>query len=75
MDSPTLQEAEPIKLRVSNQKAYLWDLNDIQRLRVQHHICGSLHGTLPQVTQQNVFLGLPLVLAPEEVVLLVKNRT
>ena len=27
MDSPTLQEAEPIKLRVSNQKAYLWDLN------------------------------------------------
>ncbi|GAA5888698.1 hypothetical protein JCM16303_003056 [Sporobolomyces ruberrimus] len=65
---------EPIKLRVANQKAYLWDLNDIQKLRVQHHICGSLHGTLPQVTQQNVFLGIPLVLAPEEVVLLVKNR-
>ncbi|GAA5905096.1 tRNA splicing endonuclease subunit SEN34 [Sporobolomyces salmoneus] len=74
MDTPRLEEEEPIKLRVSNQKAYLWDLNDIQRLRVQHHICGSLQGTLPQVSQQNVFLGLPLVLAPEEVVLLVKNR-
>ncbi|GAA5966331.1 hypothetical protein JCM3765_005260 [Sporobolomyces pararoseus] len=72
MDTPLVEE--PIRLRVSNQKAYLWDLNDIQRLRVQHHICGSLQGTLPQVTQQNVFLGLPLVLAPEEVVLLVKNR-
>ena len=85
---------ERIKIRVANQKAYLWDLNgslslfslpslltdpplsntDIQKLRVQHHICGSLQGTLPQVTQQNVFLGLPLVLLPEEVVLLVKNR-
>ena len=89
---------ERIKIRVANQKAYLWDLNgsllslflfslpslltdpprsnvDIQKLRVQHHICGSLQGTLPQVTQQNVFLGLPLVLLPEEVVLLVKNRS
>ncbi|GAA6016934.1 hypothetical protein JCM11491_006917 [Sporobolomyces phaffii] len=74
MASLTEPGQEPIKLRVANQKAYLWDLNDIQRLRVQHHICGSLHGTLPQVTQQNVFLGLPLVLAPEEVVLLVKHR-
>lgn len=46
---------------------------DIQYLRVQHHICGVLSGTLPQVTQQNVFLGLPLVLMPEEVVLLVRN--
>ncbi|GAA6062257.1 hypothetical protein JCM10212_001771 [Sporobolomyces blumeae] len=65
---------EPVKIRVANQKGYLWDLNDIQHLRVQHHICGVLQGTLPQVTQQNTFLGLPLVLLPEEVVLLVKNR-
>ncbi|GAA5881986.1 hypothetical protein JCM3774_002563 [Rhodotorula dairenensis] len=64
---------DPVKLRVANQKAYLWDLNDVQYLRVQHHICGVLSGTLPQVTQQNVFLGLPLVLMPEEVVLLVRN--
>ncbi|BGO97701.1 hypothetical protein RTG_01459 [Rhodotorula toruloides ATCC 204091] len=65
---------DPIRLLVSNQRAYLWDLNDIQRLRVQHHVVGQLHGTLPQVTQQNVFLGLPLVLLPEEVVLLVRNN-
>ncbi|GAA5894080.1 hypothetical protein JCM8208_002343 [Rhodotorula glutinis] len=64
----------PIRLRVAHQKAYLWDLEDIQYLRVQHHICGSLQGTLPQVTQQNVFLGLPLVLLPEEVVLLMRNN-
>lgn len=46
---------------------------DIQTLRTEHHICGILSGTLPQVSQQNTFLGLPLVLLPEEVVLLVKN--
>lgn len=46
---------------------------DIQTLRVEHHICGILTGTLPQVGQQNIFLGLPLMLLPEEVVLLVKN--
>ncbi|GAA6054546.1 hypothetical protein JCM3770_006021 [Rhodotorula araucariae] len=65
---------DPVRLRIANQKAYLWDLDDIQYLRVQHHICGSLQGTLPQVTQQNVFLGLPLVLLPEEAVLLVRNQ-
>ncbi|GAA5885454.1 hypothetical protein JCM6882_009626 [Rhodosporidiobolus microsporus] len=65
---------EPVKLLVANQKVYLWDLADIQKLRVEHHICGVLSGTLPQVTQQNVFLGLPLVLLPEEVVLLVRNK-
>jgi tRNA-splicing endonuclease subunit Sen34 len=32
-----------------------------------------LAGTLPHLAQQNVFLGLPLVLLPEEVVLLVEN--
>lgn len=47
---------------------------DAQTLRVQHHICGSLMGTLPQLSQQNVFLGLPLQLLPEEVVLLLTKR-
>lgn len=30
-------------------------------------------GTLPGVSQQNVFLGLPLIMMPEEVVLLVQE--
>jgi tRNA-splicing endonuclease subunit Sen34 len=62
-----------IPLYVSNQKAYIWDPSDAATLRVQHHICGLATGTLPGVAQQNVFLGLPLVLMPEEVVLLVEN--
>lgn len=45
---------------------------DIATLRSKHRICGVLTGTLPHLSQQNVFLGVPLVLMPEEVVLLVE---
>ena len=44
---------------------------DIAIIRSQHRICGVLTGTLPHLSQQNVFLGVPLVLMPEETVLLV----
>ena len=47
---------------------------DIGSLRADHHICGVLTGTLPHLSQQNVFLGAPLLLMPEEVVLLVDKR-
>ncbi|KAI0373329.1 tRNA-intron endonuclease catalytic domain-like protein [Pilatotrama ljubarskyi] len=63
-----------IQLRVSNEKAYVWDVDDIATLRAKHHVCGVLTGTLPHLSQQNVFLGVPLVLLPEEVVLLVENQ-
>jgi tRNA-splicing endonuclease subunit Sen34 len=46
--------------------------SDVQRLREEHHMTGILLGTLPQLSQQNVFLGLPLQLLPEEVHLLMK---
>ncbi|KTW30833.1 tRNA-intron endonuclease [Pneumocystis carinii B80] len=41
------------------------------QLRLEHHICGFFVGTLPQAPQQNIFLGLPLELIPEEVAWLV----
>lgn len=44
---------------------------DIATLRSHHHICGVLTGTLSHLSQQNVFLGVPLLLMSEEVVLLV----
>ncbi|KAI0806973.1 tRNA-intron endonuclease catalytic domain-like protein [Fomes fomentarius] len=63
-----------VQLRVSNHKAYVWNVEDIATLRAKHHICGVLTGTLPHLSQQNVFLGLPLVLLPEEVVLLLEKQ-
>lgn len=43
-------------------------------LRREHNIGGVLMGTLPQVPQQNVFLGLPLELMPEEARILVEKK-
>lgn len=62
-----------IPLYVSNGKAYVWTVRDVTALRTQHRICGILTGTLPHLTQQNFFLGLPLLLMPEEVVLLLEK--
>ncbi|EEB95348.1 hypothetical protein MPER_05692 [Moniliophthora perniciosa FA553] len=63
----------PIRICVANKRAFIWDVDDIAKIRSDHHICGILAGTLPHLSQQNVFLGVPLVLMPEEVVLLVEN--
>ncbi|KAK4959622.1 tRNA-splicing endonuclease subunit [Elasticomyces elasticus] len=50
----------------------LYDVDTVSALRRDHHIIGTLIGTLPQSPQQNVFCGLPLELMPEEARLLVE---
>ncbi|KAI4150771.1 MAG: hypothetical protein LQ340_003904 [Diploschistes diacapsis] len=55
------------------EKYILFDVDVITWLRCEHHILGVLIGTLPQIPQQNVFLGLPLELMPEEARLLVES--
>lgn len=44
-------------------------------LRTTHRILGSLIGTLPSMPRQEDQNGLPCLLLPEEVRLLVENRT
>lgn len=56
------------------ERYLLYDIDVITWLRKNHNILGVLIGTLPQIPQQNVFLGLPLELQPEEARLLVENR-
>ncbi|ORY79934.1 tRNA-splicing endonuclease subunit sen34 [Protomyces lactucae-debilis] len=51
----------------------IFDLSTVQLLREQYQICGVLGGTLFQIPQQSVFLGLPLQLMPEEAVWLVRH--
>lgn len=55
------------------ERYLLYDINTITWLRRAHNILGVLIGTLPQIPQQNVFLGLPLELQPEEARLLVEK--
>lgn len=63
-----------IPIHVSNQTALVWDVDHVATLRSEHRICGVLSGTLPHLSQQNIFLGVPLVLVPEELVLLVEKQ-
>ncbi len=55
------------------QRYLLYDVSLITWLRQNHNILGVLIGSLPQIPQQNVFLGLPLELQAEEARLLVED--
>ncbi|EFR00229.1 hypothetical protein MGYG_03232 [Nannizzia gypsea CBS 118893] len=63
----------PIPISLISGRYFLFSIDAVTYLRREHHICGVLVGTLPQVPQQNVFLGLPLELMPEEARLLVEK--
>ncbi|KAF7194162.1 putative tRNA-splicing endonuclease subunit tsp-4 [Pseudocercospora fuligena] len=64
---------EPIPIFKVAHRFLLYDVNHVTYLRREHNISGVLTGTLPQASQQNVFLGLPLELMPEEARLLVEK--
>ncbi|KAF2459241.1 hypothetical protein BDY21DRAFT_283197 [Lineolata rhizophorae] len=64
----------PIPISFVAGRYLLYDSNAITFLRREHRICGVLIGTLPQAPSQNVFLGVPLELMPEEARLLVENN-
>lgn len=61
----------PIPISYISGSYYLFSIDAVTYLRREHHICGVLIGTLPQIPQQNVFLAMPLQLMPEEARLLV----
>ncbi|GAP91986.1 putative tRNA-splicing endonuclease subunit sen34 [Rosellinia necatrix] len=52
----------------------LFDIDDVMYLRRNHNICSVFVGTIPQNPQQNVFMGLPLELMPEEAQVLVEKN-
>jgi tRNA-splicing endonuclease subunit Sen34 len=63
----------PVPISFVAGRYLLFSVDAATWLRREHHICGVLIGTIPQVPQQNVFLGLPLQLMPEEARLLVEK--
>ena len=62
---------EPFPVFLVSGHYLLYDINTITYARREHNICGVLIGTLPKIPQQNVFLGVPLHLMPEEARVLV----
>lgn len=62
----------PIAISAIDNKYLLFDIQAISWLRKHHHICGVYIGTLPQNPSQNVFMGLPMEIMPEEAQLLIE---
>ncbi|KAF1846774.1 tRNA-splicing endonuclease-like protein subunit sen34, partial [Cucurbitaria berberidis CBS 394.84] len=67
----TVTEAFPISCIAG--RYLLFDVQVIAHCRRVHNICGVLIGTIPNLSQQNVFLGVPLELMPEEARVLVES--
>eukprot|EP00057_Strongylocentrotus_purpuratus_P032218 XP_786961.2 PREDICTED: tRNA-splicing endonuclease subunit Sen34 [Strongylocentrotus purpuratus] len=51
----------------------VWHADEVEILRSEHHIVGSLIGALPGAPRQNTQLGLPLQLMPEEAAVLLQH--
>ncbi|XP_042331795.1 tRNA-splicing endonuclease subunit Sen34 [Sceloporus undulatus] len=59
-----------IRIHILDGKAFVWNYVDARRAREEHRIVGTLVGALARKPRQNVRLGLPLQLLPEEARLL-----
>lgn len=64
---------EPFPISRVGGRFLLFDINTVSHARREHNVCGVLIGTLPNLSQQNVFLGLPVELMPEEARALVER--
>lgn len=66
--------SEPFPISLISGRYLLFDINVVTYLRRTHNMCGTLIGSIPQVPQQNIFMGLPVELMPEEAILLVRKE-
>ena len=78
MDSPSelgfdYQPDLPVPISVVGGRYLLFDVKIATYLRREHRICGAQVGTLPLAPSQNVFLGMPAEIMPEEAQLLVER--
>jgi tRNA-splicing endonuclease subunit Sen34 len=64
---------EPFPISCVAGRHLLFDVDVVSHVRRNHNICGVLVGTIPNLSQQNVFLGIPLELMPEEARVLVEG--
>ncbi|KAG6042146.1 hypothetical protein E4U41_004950 [Claviceps citrina] len=69
------QSTEPIRVSKIAGRYLVFDPEAVAFLRRREHINGTLVGTTPQQPTQNVFLGLPIELRPEEVGALLHRKS
>ncbi|KAF2493828.1 SEN34 subunit of tRNA-splicing endonuclease [Lophium mytilinum] len=64
---------EPFPISQIANRFLIFDVDAVTYARREHNITGVLVGTIAHMSQQNVFLGIPLELMPEEARLLVEQ--
>ena len=63
-----------IDLILSRNNVFIWSADDWLKLRRDYRIVGELIGCLPKKPRQDILSGLPLLLQPEEVSLLLEKN-
>ncbi|RWA09756.1 hypothetical protein EKO27_g5339 [Xylaria grammica] len=74
MASSSSQEYPLVRISKVAGRYLLFDIDDVMYLRRSYNICSVFVGTIPQNPQQNVFMGLPIELMPEEAQVLVEKK-
>ncbi|ETI21399.1 tRNA-intron endonuclease [Cladophialophora carrionii CBS 160.54] len=64
----------PVAISLVGGRYLLFDVKIVTWLRREHRICGTALGTLPIAPSQNLFLGVPIEIMPEEAELLVERN-
>ena len=67
-------DAQAIRISKIAGRYLVFEPAAVALLRREHNTCGTLVGTVPQQPTQNIFLGLPIELRPEEVESLVQRE-
>ncbi|XDG06987.1 hypothetical protein ABKA04_006602 [Annulohypoxylon sp. FPYF3050] len=74
MASSAGDDRPPVRVSKVAGRYLLFDIDDVMYLRRHHNICSVFVGTIPQNPQQNIFMGLPVELMPEEARVLVDKK-
>ncbi|XP_020295203.1 tRNA-splicing endonuclease subunit Sen34 [Pseudomyrmex gracilis] len=68
-----MNTSDIIYLISSKNNVFIWNADDWLRLRRDHRIIGGLIGSFAKATRQDAFSGLPLLLSPDEVTILIEK--
>ncbi|OTB08667.1 hypothetical protein M426DRAFT_159348 [Hypoxylon sp. CI-4A] len=72
--SSTTGDRPPVRISKVAGRYLIFDIDDAMHLRRNYNICSVFTGTIPQNPQQNIFMGLPVELMPEEAQVLVDKE-